>query len=611
MKLCTSLNSIPSTITTLVLVAVTISGCGANLDLGKSIEGGNPADLASANATAPVVIAPPVVTTPLVAPTGALLSYLTATSYEINDNFLTRTVSTPLGFNSSMNAYSIENKREQGSYSANTWSALPAEAFKLLGSDGLWHPFNQSQFKVTYEVETPSSAVVSVEDTNGAVIPGFALRFSLRSTDLSASLVQTWVNANFNINTTLAGAFPSQSTGFSSTLTFISDRYSLAIRDGAIRYQGVTTASSLTQAISFCATTCEIQTFRGMNARYLPLNTSGVGIVKLTDRQTSTALADAVWTRAQATVAGGTGVEVIMITFPESVVTSNTLNDGKYKIYAVNPTDGLVYHGWRIAPGTSEFTNRQVNLAAFDAWWAAQSAEAGVGGVGLLNDTGITQCSDYAFGFSGNSTLGLSCLLTFDPEGDPIPPRQDALFGRDAKATAGTLVKIGGGEGGFDFTKLDNAGNPLPESATSWACVRDNNTKLVWENKTSDGGLRDWNKTYTWYSSDSTTNGGEPGYNSTSENTQAYAAAVNATNLCGASDWRLPDQEELRSIVSYGRLIPSIDMTYFQNTKSSEYWSSTSFAVFLNFATYMSFYDGFNVYSFKANTHYVRLVRGI
>jgi hypothetical protein len=36
-------------------------------------------------------------------------------------------------------------------------------------------------------------------------------------------------------------------------------------------------------------------------------------------------------------------------------------------------------------------------------------------------------------------------------------PRQDGRFGRDAKARAGTLTKIGAGVAGFDYTKVANS----------------------------------------------------------------------------------------------------------------------------------------------------------
>jgi hypothetical protein len=60
-----------------------------------------------------------------------------------------------------------------------------------------------------------------------------------------------------------------------------------------------------------------------------------------------------------------------------------------------------------------------------------------------------------------------------------------------------------GQDGNFNnqlsYTKMDASGNDLPASASSWAMVRDNVTKLVWEVKTDDGSIRDKDNKYTWY----------------------------------------------------------------------------------------------------------------
>lgn len=62
---------------------------------------------------------------------------------------------------------------------------------------------------------------------------------------------------------------------------------------------------------------------------------------------------------------------------------------------------------------------------------------------GLLNDTGQTLCLNAA----GNAMA--SCSVANSDDTSPYP-RQDGRFGRDAAELVGRLVKIGGGDGGFD-----------------------------------------------------------------------------------------------------------------------------------------------------------------
>ena len=83
-------------------------------------------------------------------------------------------------------------------------------------------------------------------------------------------------------------------------------------------------------------------------------------------------------------------------------------------------------------------------------------------------------------------------------------------------------------------------------------------------------------------------------------------------SLGGYTDWRLPNENELLSIVDRSRYYPAIDPV-FQKTITSYYWSSTSDNSNASRAYYVYFYYG-NLESFtygaKTSAHYVRCVRG-
>ena len=230
-----------------------------------------------------------------------------------------------------------------------------------------------------------------------------------------------------------------------------------------------------------------------------------------------------------------------------------------------------------------------------------------------LNDTGITRC--------GNANQnGLTC---------PVPnfPEQDAQFGRDK-----TRNVASNGKAGFNYTKLDAKGKALPASATSWNCVRDNVTGLVWERKPkADGtignqGLHDADDTYTWYSTDPNNNGGSPGYPNQGNtcfgyvngqpatycNTEAYVNRVNAAGWCGYTDWRLPDRFELRALVDLSIPYPgpTIDAGYFPDARGRGYWTSSPDADYADYAWSVYFGYGDSDDGNRGNGYAVRLVRG-
>ncbi len=206
------------------------------------------------------------------------------------------------------------------------------------------------------------------------------------------------------------------------------------------------------------------------------------------------------------------------------------------------------------------FIKRSLSLAIMASLTACNViVNKPVQATGLLNDTGILTCANDKTNF--------------------------------ADCTAATT-----GDAGFDFTKISATGQKLATDAPEWSCVLDNHTGLMWEVKTDDGGLRDKDNNYTWYNPDSSAGVGSLGYWffgywTVGDNTHNFTQAVNTQSLCGYSDWRLPNMQELLSIVNYSNW-ENIDKTYFPNTQGSVYWSSSSVAFFHDYAWCLGYGKG-------------------
>ncbi len=130
------------------------------------------------------------------------------------------------------------------------------------------------------------------------------------------------------------------------------------------------------------------------------------------------------------------------------------------------------------------------------------------------------------------------------------------------------------------FYNADASGGSFTDNGDG--TVSDNDTGLMWQ-KEDDNTKRVWNDAITY---------------------------CDNLTLAGNTDWRLPSKKELISIVNYGKFNPSINTTYFPNTDSSPYWSSTIYADDTSYAWSVHLYGG-GVYGYgKSGDGYVRCVRG-
>jgi hypothetical protein len=95
--------------------------------------------------------------------------------------------------------------------------------------------------------------------------------------------------------------------------------------------------------------------------------------------------------------------------------------------------------------------------------------------------------------------------------------------------------------------------------------------------------------------------------------THIWSAALTLANTAthgGFGDWRLPNREELRSLVETGCHRPAINAIAFPATVSGFYWSSTTFAPNASGAWFVYFGDGNLSTNNKGFNRLVRLVRG-
>jgi hypothetical protein len=148
------------------------------------------------------------------------------------------------------------------------------------------------------------------------------------------------------------------------------------------------------------------------------------------------------------------------------------------------------------------------------------------------------------------------------------------------------------------------AGAALSYTDNGDGTVTDDNTGLVWEKLSDDGGVHDKDNLLTW------------------GNAFVHIATLNAAHFAGHTDWRLPNVNELRSIVNYGAQSPAVSSVFdigctpqctvldCSCTTASFYWASTTDQSLPTYAWGVNFFQGAVFSNIKLSDGFVRAVRG-
>lgn len=184
-----------------------------------------------------------------------------------------------------------------------------------------------------------------------------------------------------------------------------------------------------------------------------------------------------------------------------------------------------------------------------------------------------------------NLLNGTYLFSAYEAEKDAIVANYSAVFKLEGIAyyvrqDAPKYELVPNGSGGF-YDKTE--------------CVKDTTSGLIWQGQTPAGtGTRGNDKKFTNY--DST---GIQIYNSgiyipatqaqidSPLNSGGFKIAVNASNLCGSSAWRIPTRDELSTLRKTG-VNPNIDSDWFPNT-TDLYWTSSTWTSAITTTTDDSF----------------------
>ncbi|MBK6999481.1 MAG: DUF1566 domain-containing protein [Rhodoferax sp.] len=235
-------------------------------------------------------------------------------------------------------------------------------------------------------------------------------------------------------------------------------------------------------------------------------------------------------------------------------------------------------------------------------------AGTNAGGTGTAASATVTVACTYALGTSsasfsapastGNVSVTSSCAWTATSNVSWIT------------ITSGAS---GSGNGTVAYTVDANAGT---SARTGTLTIAGKTFTVTQSTSTDDGTVTDLNTGLTWMrcAMGQTWTGSDCSGAATAYTFYQANALTGTVTFANQSDWRMPNNRELQTIVDRSAYSPTIDSAAFPNTPSAYFWSGSSFAQTSNLAWRVYFLNGYadyeNLSSNPGSSHAVRLVRG-
>ncbi len=219
-------------------------------------------------------------------------------------------------------------------------------------------------------------------------------------------------------------------------------------------------------------------------------------------------------------------------------------------------------------------------------------------------DTATTYCSDLVLGGYGNWKVPtMKELLTIIN----YQPNDGLSINESFKNVSNSYYLSSNDAGGSNIWMINSnggsSGDSYKDNYRSIRCVRSDNNITISSNFSKNGNIvKDSSTGLQWQ--DNT----DAGINGSQKNWLEAIEYCEALSLDGKNGWRLPNINELLTLVDYTKREPFMDTDTFENVASHPYWSSTSYG-YEQLAFYVQMKFGFHGSGGKGMYHFVRCVR--